>query len=222
MFYSFTSDAILGARTLPDNYQAMTISFREIYREDRWTAGSGTGSKPENTDDYMIFLSKFMKLNDVRSVVDFGCGDWQFSRFIDWSGINYTGIDVVEDVIDKNTKQFGAPNILFKCTAEIENIPDADLLICKDVLQHLPNDSILHYLSSFKNKFKWLLITNDDYPDDNLNGHIKPGQWRALRLDLIPFSEDSVCVLSWIVLSNTPTVRKRTIFIRGLAVAKDI
>ena len=26
--------------------------------------------------------------------VDVGCGDWQFSRLIDWSGIDRRGIDV--------------------------------------------------------------------------------------------------------------------------------
>ncbi len=200
---------------LPDINGAITHSFSEIYRENRWAAGSGTGSKPENAVEYIAFISRFLRQNGVQSVVDFGCGDWQFSRFIDWSGIHYTGIDLVQTVIGRNTKEFSAQNITFKCTSDIAKIPNADLLISKDVFQHLPNEAVLHYLSIFKQKFKWLLITNDDYPEGNLNGVIEPGQWRALRLDLAPFFEDCVCLLSWSVVSNTPTVRKRTILIRG-------
>ena len=34
---------------------------------------------------------QFLKDNAIRSVVDAGCGDWEFSQAIDWTGIDYKG-----------------------------------------------------------------------------------------------------------------------------------
>lgn len=189
--------------------------FSRVYAEDLWAGGSGTGSVPENNLDYVLFLQRFMRLNEIRSVVDFGCGDWQFSRLIDWTNIDYTGIDVVSTVIDRNTELFSSKNIRFMHSVDINDTPGADLLICKDVFQHLPNSIIMDCVNTLKNRYKFMLITNDDYPLDNLNGDIGPGQWRALRLDQPPFSLNCISLLSWTVISKTPTVRKRTLLLRG-------
>jgi inositol phosphorylceramide mannosyltransferase catalytic subunit len=189
--------------------------FSTIYAQNLWGGGSGTGSRPENNTEYIRLISQFMVLNEVRSVVDLGCGDWQFSKLIDWSKVCYTGIDVTPAVVGRNIELFSAPNIAFLCSSDIEDVPEADLLICKDVFQHLPNAMVLAYLAALRAKFKWLIITNDDYPEANRNGDIPAGHWRALRLDQPPFLQDCVSLLSWVVVSETPTVRKRTVLIRG-------
>jgi hypothetical protein len=78
-----------------DKAAAMAAAFGLIHREDRWTNGSGPGSHPDSTIEYRAFLARFMEANEVGSVTDLGCGDWQFSRYIDWSRASYTGLDVV-------------------------------------------------------------------------------------------------------------------------------
>jgi SAM-dependent methyltransferase len=85
--------------------------FSKIYERNDWGYGSGVGSLPLNNIDYIKFVQSFITLNRLTSVVDFGCGDWQFSRFIDWSGAQYVGIDVVESVVQNNRRMFGRPNI---------------------------------------------------------------------------------------------------------------
>jgi SAM-dependent methyltransferase len=72
-----------------------------------WGAGSGPGSASHETIAYRAFLQGFLQWNRVRSVVDLGCGDWQFSRFIDWSGVDYTGVDVVAPVIEATAPASG-------------------------------------------------------------------------------------------------------------------
>jgi SAM-dependent methyltransferase len=67
--------------------------FDFIYRNDVWKGGSGASSHEEATREYREFLTQFMQAAKITSVVDLGCGDWQFSRYIDWSGIDYTGVD---------------------------------------------------------------------------------------------------------------------------------
>ena len=189
--------------------------FTDIYANDKWSSGSGTGSRPANNLEYINFVCRFIAINNVRSVVDLGCGDWQFSHLIDWSKVHYLGLDLVGSVISKNNELYGRDNIKFAVIDSGSGIPDADLLICKDVFQHLPNDVVADYLSDLVKKYRWLIITNDDYPTENLNGHIKAGEWRAIRLDESPFFYNCAAVLSWVVVSETPTVRKRTVLIAG-------
>jgi SAM-dependent methyltransferase len=148
-------------------------------------------------------------------VVDLGCGDWQFSRHMNWDGVTYVGFDVVNSVIEANTRLFARENIRFSLFESLNDLPQADLLLCKDVLQHLPNDLIRQYLAFFKKKFKAMLITNDDYPEQNINRDIQIGGWRCLRLEREPFLERASVVKSWVVLDGPRTTRKATYLLYG-------
>ncbi|WP_396275128.1 glycosyltransferase [Hyphomonas sp.] len=193
----------------------LTDRFSEIYDKNVWGIGSGVGSRPGNNIDYMQFIQEFMLRNEIRSVVDLGCGDWQFSRHMNWDGVTYVGFDVVNSVIEANTRLFARENIRFSLFESLNDLPQADLLLCKDVLQHLPNDLIRQYLAFFKKKFKAMLITNDDYPEQNINRDIQIGGWRCLRLEREPFLERASVVKSWVVLDGPRTTRKATYLLYG-------
>ncbi len=49
--------------------------FDEIYNKNIWGFGSGHGSLPSVTKGYRKFLENFIKDNNIKSVVDYGCGD---------------------------------------------------------------------------------------------------------------------------------------------------
>ncbi|MSR68022.1 class I SAM-dependent methyltransferase, partial [Candidatus Peribacteria bacterium] len=87
--------------------------FSSIYRTNEWKSGSGEGSLPDNTATYRSFLQQFLKDHHIRTVVDFGCGDWQSSKLIEWNNTEYAGIDVVPDIIRKNREMFDRPNVHF-------------------------------------------------------------------------------------------------------------
>lgn len=143
--------------------------FDDIYRNDRWQGGSGAGSREEATRDYRVFLQDFMRRNAVASVVDMGCGDWQFSRHMDWSGIDYTGTDASAVVLE-TTRDCTRPGVRFLQTnAVTDDLPAADLLIVKDVLQHWSNADILAFLPQLA-KYRSALITSS-FPDYAL-GHV--------------------------------------------------
>ncbi|GAA1616897.1 hypothetical protein GCM10009679_21490 [Saccharothrix algeriensis] len=133
--------------------------FEQIYRDRLWTDGSGPGSDPANTGRYRVFIEQFLVQNDVRTVVDLGCGDWRSSRLIDWNGAGYLGVDVVESVIVLNKQRYQAGDIRFARLDDEDELPHADLLIVKDVLQHLPNSEI-HRLSRLLGRFSRALVTN--------------------------------------------------------------
>ena len=147
----------------------------------------------------MQLVQSFIEGHSIKSIVDFGCGDWQFSRLMNWDGVDYVGIDLVPDLVETNRKNFARPGVSFKLFASLDDVPNADLLLCKDVFQHLSNGTIARYLAAFKQKFKFLLITNDDRPNTLVNGEIEAGGWRPVRLDHLPFAERAPVLLSWTV-----------------------
>lgn len=164
--------------------------FEEIYNKNEWGKGSGEGSMPKNTKEYRDFLAKFLKERKIKSLVDLGCGDWQSTQLIDWKGIDYIGIDVVQDLIDRNQKEFGKKNIRFE-RGDITNckLPEAELIVIKDVLQHWPTKTVKRFLPRLK-QFKYALIINDNYPDATLNKDPDPnyGHFRPVSLTEAPFN----------------------------------
>lgn len=162
--------------------------FSDIYKEKVWYKGSGSGSLPKTTRIYRKFIQEYIIKNKIKSVLDFGCGNWNFSKLINWRGINYLGLDVVDFVIEENRRKYTKKTIKFD-VADLSNekLPVADLIIVKDVIQHWSNKDILKIISKLK-KFKHVLITNNCGRGDT-NKDIKNGQARSLDLSKPPFNQ---------------------------------
>lgn len=163
----------------------MRAAFTRVYEDATWHNGSGPGSGEAETAVWREFLRKYLHRNRVQSVLDLGCGDWQSTRLIDWTGIDYHGIDVVPQVIENNTACYGTPSVRFTC-ADITacQLPMADLVICKEVLQHWPLDVI----ARFRKRTMWrrCLLVND-YAPVVRNPDIRAGGYRPLDLAAPPF-----------------------------------
>ncbi len=182
----------------------VTEAFRTIYERHSWggISKSGPGSDPTSTAQYRRVLARFLREHNIRSVVDLGCGDWASSRLIDWSGIDYLGLDAVPEVVERNQRAFGRPGIRFE-QADIatDELPEADLAICKEVLQHLPTAAVQQFLAKLNN-YRMAILVNDSegaYPGTwrtgwrgrpfvGTNADIVPGSYRPLRLRQSPFN----------------------------------
>lgn len=177
--------------------------FDRIYRENLWGEGSGTGSSEGATRAYREFLHNFLRSNGVRSVVDLGCGDWQFSRHLDWSGIDYLGLDVSKVVLE-TARRFERPGVRFRSLdAVAEPLPPADLLVAKDVLQHWSNADILALLPKLP-AYRWALITNGFLPqsEPDTNRDIETGmQYRPVDLQRPPFDLTGAYV-AWFMMDE--------------------
>lgn len=169
--------------------------FSTIYHQKLWgvnaqgVGSSGSGSTLETTQEYRNLLELLLNLLHIKSVVDLGCGDWEFSRVIPWGSIEYKGFDVVAHVIDRNIEKYARPGISFAVLdATHQELPAADLLICKDVLQHLSNLDVEKIINQFK-KYKYCIITNDVYEHtlSSNNPDIKRGDYRPLDITAPPF-----------------------------------
>lgn len=165
--------------------------FDRIYRANWWRNGSGTGSLPHTTEPYRQLLQRYLQDHRIGRVLDIGCGDWQFSRLVEWGDTNYIGIDVVTSVIERNQQIYGRPGISFVHGDVLRDpLPGADMVIVKDVLQHWTNDAIGQLLERLR-RFRQVLITNSTLaevgpalPYMDLPSH---GPYRPLDVRLPPF-----------------------------------
>lgn len=180
-------------------------AFDEIYKKDIWglktdeyaAAKPGMETEHARNKRFSTLISDLIRLNDVKSVVEFGCGWWKYMVDVDLAGAQYDGFDIVESVIEDNRQKHAKSGVCFHTVRDGVRMPKADLLISKDVLQHLPTADVHYYLSLFRTNFRFMLIGNDCIPDDNLNGDTKRGGYRALRLERPPFHYPNVVLQQW-------------------------
>ena len=214
--------------------------FSDIYANGRWYRppnpeerfGSGRGSHDEEVIvPYINTLIPLLTNNNIRNIVDLGCGDFWIMRHVlgalSDAGYNffYTGIDVVEDLINYNAARFRHPNIKFICmdAAEEESLPDGELLIIRQVLQHLSNADIKKILSKTTN-FKFVLITESIYDepdavpnidkqaDNQTRVHLKSGVY----LEHAPFNFKNLVHLLKVkggILSGIPSMIRSSLII---------
>ena len=137
---------------------------------------------------YVNIIKTYISENNINSVLDFGHGS--FEMWDSWvgeafSGIEYLGIDLVEDLSEKTNIEYGMLNRKFKfLDIDYTALPSADLLICKDVLQHLPTLDIYKLSKSFSN-FESVIICNDIYIRGSLLFEIKEFMQLRKRVKLL-------------------------------------
>ena len=174
--------------------------FSDVYEADLWNGGSGPGSAPENTVEYRDFLSGYLDvlraLTTDGRVVDLGCGDWRIGELVDWTGLEYVGVDVVPSVIEANQRRDTPDNVSFVCLdALTEELPGGDVLIVKDVFQHWPNADVESFLDTYCGRYDGIIVTNDiksrRHPA-KVNSDIELGGWRPIDVEKPPFSRRAV------------------------------
>ena len=173
--------------------------FDQIYLKKIWGEGSGPGSREKNSREYLAFLNSFMSKNKIKSILEIGVGDGELLSKLNLENISYTGIDVSNQAINLLSKRSFATDIkIFNFDAEHFNFHYFDLIICKDVFQHLPNMKIIKILDLIKLNCSFALICNDIGPDEALlNKEIEIGGYRPLDLTLEPFLQNGISVLEW-------------------------
>jgi hypothetical protein len=153
----------------------METIFTDIYEKQIWgkdgessyKGSSGGGSEiAYNESVYIPFLKKFIAENNIKTVVDLGCGNFKCGNLIyDNLDVLYTGYDTYNKVIEHNSQDNKMPKYTFMHLdfyGDREKIVNGDVCILKDVLQHWQMNEIyifLDYLVENK-KFKYIIICN--------------------------------------------------------------
>ena len=157
----------------PEERADLKKLFSRIYHDNLWGGEkgeyySGPGSDDHVGIEYAKAIREYIKLHNIRSIVDIGCGDFRIAKQFISNDIQYIGIDVVPDLIENNQKLYGNANIEFRCIdATKGNLPDADLCLIRQVLQHLSNAHIVQILSKCK-QYKHLVVSEHILIGDNV------------------------------------------------------
>lgn len=173
--------------------------FDRIYRNGGWNGkGSGPGSAPAANREYIALLNRLITQKPgIESILDIGCGDWQIMRHVDLSRKRYLGVDVAASVVASNAREFGRDNIRFQVLNPYQDdIPEADLIIMKDVAQHLPAACVQKILERIASRCRYALIAND-FTEQNVDRDIPVGGWRPINVLAPPFNLPGATLAIW-------------------------
>jgi len=178
--------------------------FSSIYREQKWGAKSGgdffsgSGSHdPSLVSPYVNAVRAFLQsLPSPPSVADLGCGDFNVgSQLRPYCG-RYIACDVVPALIERDKKMFAEAGVDFCCLNIIdEELPDADVVFLRQVLQHLSNAQIASVIPKLY-RYKYLVLTEHIPPqpgfppnrDKVTGGGVRLLQGSGVVLTAPPFS----------------------------------
>ena len=170
--------------------------FELIYKTNFWTSKesiSGLGSEQKNTINIKKGIIDIINDHKIKSILDAPCGDFNWIKNILNEDLQYIGGDIVNDLINKNLKKHKEKNINFlQLDITNDNLPEADLMICRDCLIHLSFKNIKLFFKNFKkSKINFLLLTSYKLKDPNKeikNLDIPDGEFREIDMSEPPFS----------------------------------
>jgi 2-polyprenyl-3-methyl-5-hydroxy-6-metoxy-1,4-benzoquinol methylase len=149
----------------------------------------GPGSTLEACAEIIQRLPVWIRDHQVKTILDLGCGDFHWLKEVDMTGVEYDGYDIVQAAVEKAKKhetkwrRFHHANILSV------PLPKADLVICKDVLIHLPNDDVIGSIESIlKAGSRFLAATTYPGWTNLFRSGMKAAEFAPIDLEQEPFS----------------------------------
>ena len=189
-------------------------TFQNIYNKNMWGKGacdetffSGVGSRGQAANAYVEKISD--ELNRMACekrrniiVVDLGCGDFSIGHALveRIPSISYVGCDIVPEIIAHHKKQYANDLVRFQQIDIVADaLPQGDVCLIRQVLQHLPNDDVKQVLAKceqypvvFVTEGHPLIIAGPPNPDKAVGHDVRfnyqAGIGRGLQLDQQPFS----------------------------------
>jgi hypothetical protein len=175
-------------------------TFRRIHDQNLWgglESVSGMGSGSAATSTIRRELPGLFLRYGIRSVLDAPCGDFYWMKEIAGKLDRYVGVDIVPDLIERNTAAHASDTVSFVCAdIALDRLPRADLVLCRDCLIHLPTRLIRRALRNFRSSgAHYLMLTSDR--DAGPFHDIPLGSFRRVDFSRPPFSFPiPVCALA--------------------------
>ena len=148
--------------------------FDHVYSDLIWKEGTDTRSASGDGSDG-LWLDESVKhieqtvLSEKQTVLEIGCGDFNFGSKIAHLASEYKAGDVSGKVIGQNKERYkDLSNVEFmQLDATKDELPKADVVIIRQVLQHLPNAMIQDILSNVDKLGPKKMIVFEDVPSDD-------------------------------------------------------
>jgi hypothetical protein len=138
----------------------------QIYAQKLWGDNgaefySGEGSHhPLLVEPYVAEIKRFLSsFDESLTVCDLGCGDFNIGRQLFRHTNHYIGVDIVPELITYNQSVYKAPQLEFLCMDIVtDDLPPADCVLLRQVLQHLSNAEIIRIIEKLYN-YRYVIIT---------------------------------------------------------------
>jgi hypothetical protein len=170
--------------------KGMADIFTDIYRNNSFggkDSVSGPGSDVQQTRVIASELPNLLRALNAASMLDLPCGDFHWMKGVDLRNTDYTGADIVTELITINNKKYARAGARFQRLNLIKDkLPKVDLILCRDCLVHFSFADICFALNNVCNSQSEYLLTTT-FTDRKENRDIATGEWRALNLELAPF-----------------------------------
>lgn len=202
---------------------SLADAFRRVYQSKAWGGNdipfcSGPGSDGTVSDRYCESVAAFVRDHHIQSIIDLGCGDFAIGhRIVRETGVHYTAVDVVPELIEHHRMRMQYPGTKFLC-ADItrDKLPHADLCLIRQVLQHLSNDEIARTLQNVDD-YPFVLISEDvplhpkSFNRDKPHGpDVRAFYGSGVYLDQPPFSQR--CTELWTFPLRTDALLRTVLF----------
>jgi hypothetical protein len=170
--------------------------FTKIFIEKKWNYNdetvSGRGSSLEFTESVRKNLPKLVEQFEISSILDAPCGDFNWMKeVLPKMNVTYTGGDIVKNLIDNNIEKYQSDKTRFIHLDIVnDNLPESDLLICRDCLFHLHPDNVKKFFVNFsKSNIKFLLTSTHKNNDNFVNvNKMRDGKFNPIDLFISPYN----------------------------------
>ena len=169
-----------------DLAQRFTAAFDHGLWKDKESV-SGPGSTLGYTSDLRSTLPGLIRALGCKSMLDAPCGDFNWMKEVDLSGIDYAGIDIVPALIANNKAKYPQHNFAVGDITR-DAFPKADFVLCRDVLFHLSNDNVERVLRNFvQSGSQWLATSHYFQANAMQDVQSDPTTFRLVNLTAAPF-----------------------------------
>jgi predicted nucleotidyltransferase len=160
---------------------------------------SGTGSTLMATEHLRRGLEHLFHNGFCNSVLDVGCGDFNWMSAVDMRGMLYTGIDIIEELVEGNRRNWQEPRVKFEVMDIMQTVPPThDLVLCRDLFSHFPPHDIVTAFNHIKKSGARYFAATSYIPgltkpklrepwSKQLNSLNGAGYWRPVNLCSAPF-----------------------------------
>ncbi len=192
--------------TPPDRHQMtqefahknMHDVFAEIYHTNYWMGAksrSGQGSSLRSTSVIRSELSVLCDALQIKTILDIGCGDYYWMQKVHLPDCAYMGVDIVPEMIELNRKHYADKSHHFLCLDSVHDpLPEAELVLCRDVIAHLNYDEACDLLRNVKaSGSKFLLMSTHLETRENEQKHT--GHHSPYNMTIPPFNLSDPLVL---------------------------
>lgn len=128
-------------------------------REFDFYSGAGSHNSSIVAPYVSAVNATIQKFEPPPVIIDLGCGDFYVGNKIFQHSNFYFACDIVKDLIDRNIRKFDCDKIEFMNLNIIsDELPDGDVAIIRQVLQHLDNSQISLIVDKLY-KYKYIIVT---------------------------------------------------------------